>query len=150
MYTPSEIENQQCDAIMSILAGSIDSLLRWGSESRTYGVKMQSRVGLMIVVDAFKHQGPVVIYPNEHPRHYDIELRDWDKQVLKTVECIPENPLVDNIDRLVEVTDNYFQDIDRWLDATPSTEKQLQQIMRMAKRSPAIAERVRIVPTKER
>ena len=89
MYTPSEIENQQCDAIMSILAGSIDSLLRWGSESRTYGVKMQSRVGLMIVVDAFKHQGPVVIYPNEHPRHYDIELRDWDKQVLKTVEGIP-------------------------------------------------------------
>ena len=149
MFTPSEIEKQQCDAIMTVLMGSIESLLRWGGAARAYGIKTQNRIGLMIVVDAFKHHGPVVIYHNEHPKHYDIELQDWDRQVLNTVECVPENTLVDNIDRLVEVTDNYFRDIDRWLKATPSSEKQLQQVARMAKRSPEIAERVRICALKQ-
>ena len=113
-----------CDKIMSILAEDAPTLMRWGA-TKALGVNTGGRVGLVVFVDAFKHRGPVAIYPAEHPRYYDVEVQDYDRHVLKSVACIAAESLVENIDRLVEVTERYVEDIDRWLIRTPSEIKRI-------------------------
>ena len=132
-----------CDKIMSILAEDAPTLMRWGA-TKALGVNTGGRVGLVVFVDAFKHRGPVAIYPAEHPRYYDVEVQDYDRHVLKSVACIAAESLVENIDRLVEVTERYVEDIDRWLIRTPSEIKPYQQLARIMKTSPEIAKKVRM------
>ena len=64
--------------------------------------------------------------------------------MLKSVACIAAESLVENIDRLVEVTERYVEDIDRWLIRTPSEIKPYQQLARIMKTSPEIAKKVRM------
>ena len=132
-----------CDKIMSILAEDAPTLMRWGA-TKALGVNTGGRVGLVVFVDAFKHRGPVAIYPAEHPRYYDVEVQDYDRHVLKSVACIAAGSLVENIDRLVEVAERYVEDIDRWLIRTPSEIKPYQQLARIMKTSPEVAKKVRM------
>ena len=132
-----------CNAIMSILAEDVPTLMCWGA-TKALGVNTDGRVGLVVFVDAFKHRGPVAIYPAEHPRYYDVEVQDYDRHVLKSVACIAAESLVENIDRLVEVTEHYVEDIDRWLIRTPSEVKSHQQLARIMKISPEVAKKVRM------
>ena len=134
---------EMCDKIMSILVEDVSILMCWGV-TKAISVNTDGRVGLVVFVDAFKHRGPVVIYPAEHPRCYDVEVQDYDRHVLKSVACIAAESLVENIDRLVEVTEHYVEDIDRWLIRTPSEIKPYQQLARIMKISPEVAKKVRM------
>ena len=132
-----------CDKIMSILSQDAKMLMSWGVKV-ALGVCSGERVGLVVLVDAFKHRGPVAIFPTEHSRFYDVEVQDFERNVLKSVECVPEGSLVENIDRLVEVTEHYYDDLDRWLLSTPSDVKTSQQFGRILKRCPEAAEKVHV------
>lgn len=61
--------------------------------------------------------------------------------MLKSAACIAAESLVENIDRLVEVTEHYVEDIDRWLIRTPSEVKSHQQLARIMKISPEVAKK---------
>ena len=132
-----------CDEIMSILSQDVKTMLSWGT-NKALGVSTDGRIALVIFVDAFKHRGPVAIYPTEHSRFYDVEVQDFERHVLKSVECVPAESLVENIDRLVEVTEHYFDDLDRWLLSTPSDVKTNQQLGRILKRCPEAAAKVHV------
>ena len=134
---------EMCDKIMSILSQDAKTLMSWGA-NKALGVSTDGRIGLVIFVDAFKHRGPVAIFPTKHPRFYDVEVQDFERNILKSIECVPEGSLVENIDRLVEVTEHYDDDLDRWLLSTPSDVKTSQQFGRILKRCPEAAEKVHV------
>ena len=132
-----------CDEIMSILSQDAKMMLSWGV-NKALAITGDERMALVIFVDAFKHRGPVAIYPTDHSRFYAVEVQDFERHVLKSVEYVPAESLVENIDRLVEVTEHYFDDLDRWLLSTPSDVKMNQQLGRILKRCPEAAAKVRV------
>lgn len=129
---------------MSLLTEKAPYVMSWGMQSAV-GARVDGRTGLLIMVDTFRHKGVVAIFPNEQqPGYFDIEVHDGKAQVLRSVEYVSACNLVEMIDQLVEVTETYFDDIDRWVLSTPNDVKQYQQLGRIIKRSPEIADTVRI------
>ena len=126
------------ELIMSILAEKPMNLMSWNVIKGKCG-SHNGRDVVMFPVCGFKHQGIVAVYPNSLQGYFDIELVNKDKLIVKSVEYISACKLSEIIDQLVEVTEHYFDDIDRWLAQCPSEKYHLQKIGRLAKRFPIFA-----------
>ena len=102
------------DLIMSILAEKPLNLMSWNVTCGAGGT-LAGRKAFILKVSGFKHQGAVVIFPNSLDGYFDIELIDESGEVVESVEYISACKLSEIIDQLVEVTENYSDDIARWL-----------------------------------
>ena len=76
--------------------------------------------------------------------YFDIELIDESGEVVESVEYISACKLSEIIDQLVEVTENYSDDIVRWLRKCTPNENQTQKIGRMAKVCPEVAAEIKL------
>ena len=70
--------------------------------------------GLRFKVQGFKHQGMVDIIYNEGDDLFQIRLIKHG-EILKEVDGVYVDTLIDTIDRLVERVDNYKENVERWL-----------------------------------
>ena len=91
------------------------------------GGTLAGRKAFILKVSGFKHQGAVVIFPNSLDGYFDIELIDESGEVVESVEYISACKLSEIIDQLVEVTENYSDDIVRWLRKCTPNENQIQK-----------------------
>ena len=85
-----------------------------------------------------------MIFPNSLDGYFDIELIDESGEVVESVEYISACKLSEIIDQLVEVTENYSDDIVRWLRKCTPNENQTQKIGRMAKVCPEVAAEIKL------
>ena len=69
-----------------------------------------------------------MIFPNSLDGYFDIELIDESGEVVESVEYISACKLSEIIDQLVEVTENYSDDIVRWLRKCTPNENQTQKL----------------------
>ena len=115
------------DLIMSILAEKPLNLMSWNVTCGAGGT-LAGRKAFILKVSGFKHQGAVVIFPNSLDGYFDIELIDESGEVVESVEYISACKLSEIIDQLVEVTENYSDDIVRWLRKCTPNENQIQKI----------------------
>ena len=131
------------DLIMSILAEKPLNLMSWNVTCGAGGT-LAGRKAFILKVSGFKHQGAVVIFPNSLDGYFDIELIDESGEVVESVEYISACKLSEIIDQLVEVTENYSDDIVRWLRKCTPNENQIQKIGRMAKVCPEVAAEIKL------
>ena len=131
------------DLIMSILAEKPLNLMSWNVTCGAGGT-LAGRKAFILKVSGFKHQGAVVIFPNSLDGYFDIELIDESGEVVESVEYISASKLSEIIDQLVEVTENYSDDIVRWLRKCTPNENQIQKIGRMAKVCPEVAAEIKL------
>ena len=111
---------------MSILAEKPLNLMSWNVTCGAGGT-LAGRKAFILKVSGFKHQGAVVIFPNSLDGYFDIELIDESGEVVESVEYISACKLSEIIDQLVEVTENYSDDIVRWLRKCTPNENQTQK-----------------------
>ncbi len=126
-------EKKKCNSIRGLLEKQVHLMLAWGV--RTGGsVIVDGRDGWQLNVDGFKHQGAVIIFPCEVSKHYDVKLYDRSGKETQMFECVPQKSLVKVIDQVVEVTENYVEDIDKWVIDPGANYNPLQKLARMMRR----------------
>lgn len=94
--------------IWGILADNFILPMSWGVELESvHTIKM----GVQFQVNGFKHKGLVNVIFNEGEDLFEISLLDNDGSVVRSIEHVYVDQLLDTIDNAVEKTDNYEQSI---------------------------------------
>ena len=97
--------------ILSILFSQPVIIMSWG-----FGSPIGVRNGLIFQVDGFKHQGYVLVKYNDETDLFDVFLYDMDNQAVENYDRICAENLVELIDEIVEQTDDYEEDVRRWIE----------------------------------
>ena len=101
--------------IWSILKTQMTVIMSWGLDPS------KARVidnGMEIYVQGFLHKGFVQITLNEGTDLFEIKLLSEERELVKFIEDVYLDCLVDTIDREVEKCDNYEQRISEYLSET--------------------------------
>lgn len=92
------------DYILSILHMELMVVFSWGFHRPT---ALPDDGGLAFKVDGFKHRGWVFVKYNEGKDLFDVELRDKSLNVVRSIEDVYFDQLVNAIDHAVERTSDY-------------------------------------------
>ena len=102
--------------IWTILKSQLTIIMSWGVDPAT--VRAIER-GLECHVQGFIHTGFVQITLNEGADLFEITLLSEKREIVKFIDGIYLDCLVDTIDRAVEKCDNYEQRVSEFLRETP-------------------------------
>jgi hypothetical protein len=92
------------DYIMAILRTQLMVVFSWGLHNP---MKLPNDAGLAFRVNGYKHRGWVAVRYNRGRDLFTVELMDGDKRVIRQIEDVYFDTLVDTIDGAVEKTDDY-------------------------------------------
>ena len=92
------------DYILSILRMELMVVFSWGFHRPT---SLPNDEGLAFKVSGFKHKGWVFVRYNEGKDLFDVELRGNDMTIIRLIEDVYFDQLVNVIDHAVEHTENY-------------------------------------------
>lgn len=98
--------------IMSILKVDLMVLFSWGFHNPT-----AIENGLIFKVNGFKHRGKVKVVYNEAKDLFNVSLITNRGVEIETIEGVFFDNLVEVIDNHIEMTNNYSQDVDNWLQS---------------------------------
>ena len=90
--------------ILSILRMELMVVFSWGFHRPT---ALPNDEGLAFKVDGFKHRGWVFVKYNEGKDLFDVELRDNSLNIVRSIEDVYFDQLVNVIDNAVERTSDY-------------------------------------------
>lgn len=96
------------DYILSILRMELMAVFSWGFHRPT---ALPDDGGLAFKVDGFKHRGWVFVKYNEGKDLFDVELRDNAMTIIRVIEDVYFDQLVNVIDQAVEHTENYEEQV---------------------------------------
>lgn len=99
------------DYILSILRMELMVVFSWGFHRPT---ALSDDGGLAFKVDGFKHQGWVVVRYNQGKDLFDIELRENDMNIVRIIEDVYFDQLVNVIDHAVERTSDYEKQVKKF------------------------------------
>lgn len=96
--------------ILSILWTQLVVVFSWGFHRPT---ALPNNEGLAFRVNGFKHRGWVFVKYNEGKDLFDIELRDNAMTIIRVIEDVYFDQLVNVIDHAVEHTSDYEKRVKR-------------------------------------
>lgn len=96
--------------ILSILRTQLMVVLSWGFHRP---MTLPDDKGLAFKVDGFKHRGWVFVKYNDGKDLFDVELRDNSLNIVRSIEDVYFDQLVNVIDYAVERTDDYEKQVKR-------------------------------------
>ena len=96
------------DYILSILRMELMVVFSWGFHRPT---ALPNDEGLAFKVNGFKHKGWVFVRYNEGKDLFDVELRGNDMTIIRLIEDVYFDQLVNVIDHAVEHTENYEEHV---------------------------------------
>lgn len=94
--------------ILSILRLELMVVFSWGFHRPT---ALPNDEGLAFKVDGFKHRGWVFVKYNDGKDLFDVELRDNSLNIVRSIEDVYFDQLVNVIDNAVEHTENYEEQV---------------------------------------
>lgn len=94
--------------IFSILRMELMVVFSWGFHHPT---ALPNDEGLAFKVDGFKHRGWVFVKYNDGKDLFDVELRDNSLNIVRSIEDVYFDQLVNVIDNAVEHTENYEEQV---------------------------------------
>ena len=94
--------------ILSILRTQLMVVFSWGFHRPT---ALPDDKGLAFKVDGFKHRGWVFVKYNEGKDLFDVELRNMSLNVVRSIEDVYFDQLVNVIDHAVERTSDYEKQV---------------------------------------
>ncbi len=94
--------------ILSILRMELMVVFSWGFHSP---MALPDDKGFAFKVNGFKHKGWVFIRYNEGKDLFDVELRDNSLNIVRSIEDVYFDQLVNVIDNAVEHTENYEEQV---------------------------------------
>ena len=94
--------------ILSILRTQLMVVFSWGGHRPT---ALPDDKGLAFKVDGFKHRGWVFVKYNDGKDLFDVELRDNSLNIVRSIEDVYFDQLVNVIDNAVEHTENYEEQV---------------------------------------
>lgn len=102
--------------IWSILKTQMIVIMSWGIDPSKARVITN---GMEIHVQGFLHTGFLQITLNEGTDLFEIKLLSEERELVKFIDGIYLDSLVDTVDRAVEICDNYEQRVSEFLRETP-------------------------------
>ena len=96
--------------ILSIFRAQLMVVFSWGFHCPT---ALPNDDGLAFKVNGFKHKGWVFVKYNEGKDLFDVELRDNSLNIVRSIEDVYFDQLVNVIDYAVERTDDYEKQVKR-------------------------------------
>lgn len=94
--------------ILSILRMELIVVFSWGFHSP---MALPNDEGLAFKVNGFKHKGWVFVKYDEGKDLFDVELRDNAMTIIRVIEDVYFDQLVNVIDHAVERTDDYEKQV---------------------------------------
>lgn len=97
--------------ILSILRTQLMVVFSWGFHHPT---ALPNDEGLAFKVNGFKHKGWVFVKYDEGKDLFDVELRDNAMTIIRVIEDVYFDQLVNVIDHAVERTDDYEKQVKKF------------------------------------